>query len=201
MEIYKSTGRLECICGSMFSGKTEEFIRRIRRGIFAQKIVQIFKHSSDNRYSSSFVHSHNGEKIRAIPVSSSKMISEFILDEAEIIGIDEAQFFDMNIITLIDSLIRKGKRVIIAGLDLDFRGIPFGPMPYLLALSDEVIKLKAVCMKSGKDAHFSQRIINGKPASYKDPIVLIGETDYYEARARDFFDIDEIPLEEYLKNK
>jgi thymidine kinase len=122
----------------------------------------------------------------------------YIADETEIIGIDEVQFFDNDIIIAIDELVRKGKRIIAAGLDLDFRGVPFGPMPYLLALADEVLKLKAVCMKSGKDAHFTQRLIDGNPASYKDPIVRVGAQNLYEARSRDMYSIDYIPLKEYI---
>lgn len=197
--MYKETGRLEVICGSMFSGKSEELIRRIRRGMFAQKKIQVFKHSLDDRFSVAHVHSHKGEKIEAIPIHKSSYLDFFVESDTEIIGIDEIQFFDYNIITIIDNFVRQGKRVIVAGLDLDFRGVPFGPMPYLLALADEVIKLKAVCMKTGKDAHFTQRLVDGIPAKHDEPIVLVGAQNFYEARSRDAFKIDYIPLQEYVE--
>lgn len=193
-------GKLEVICGSMFSGKSEELIKRMKRAIYAQESVQIFKHYLDNRNNTIFVSTHNGNKMEAISLTSSNEINNYIFNEINVIGIDEIQFFDYDIILVINELINRGKRVIVAGLDLDFKGIPFSVMPHLLALADEVTKLKAICMKTGKDAHFSQRLINGMPASYKDPILLVGAKEYYEARSRDAFEIDRIPLEEYINH-
>lgn len=201
MNIYKKNGKLEVVCGSMFSGKTEELIKRLKRAMFKKQSIQVFKHGADSRYSSNFIFSHTGNKISSLPIQSSSEIIDSVSDETEIIGIDEIQFFDMDIILAMDYLVRRGKNVIVAGLDLDFRGIPFGPMPYLMAIADEVTKLKAVCCKSGQDAYVSQRIINGKPARYNDPVIMIGANDFYEARSRDHFEIDEVPLEKYLYNK
>jgi thymidine kinase len=201
MNFYKPNGSLDIICGSMFSGKTEELIRRMRRAIYGQKKVQVFKHNFDNRYLATFINSHNGEKLQAISASNVNEIIECIAPETEIIGIDEIQFFGKEIILAVDTLVKNGKKVIAAGLDLDFRGLPFGAMPYLLALADNVTKLKAVCVKTGKDAHFSQRIVNGRPARHNDEIILVGATECYEARSRDSFEIDKIPLEKYLENK
>jgi thymidine kinase len=199
-KIFQS-GRLEVICGSMFSGKSEELIRRMKRALYSQPLVQIFKHSFDNRSSLTHIHTHNGNKINAIPVSNLTELKDLILPETLVIGIDEIQFFDKDIILLIHELVSQGKRVVIAGLDLDFRGLPFGNMPYLLALADDVLKLKAICMKTGEEAHFSQRLINNKPANHNDPIILIGATDYYEARSRAAYEIDYIPLKEFLSHK
>jgi thymidine kinase len=194
-------GRLEVICGSMFSGKSEELIRRIRRAEYAQQPTQVFKPTIDNRKTVEHVHAHSGDKMTAYAVSSSDELENLVLESTAIIGIDEVQFFDPRIILVIDRLVYAGKRVIVAGLDLDFRGIPFGCMPTLLALADDVTKLKAVCMKSGKDAHVSQRLINGQPAKHTDPIILVGAEESYEARSRACHEIDIKPLEDYLKQK
>lgn len=194
-------GRLEVICGSMFSGKSEELIRRIRRANYAKQQTQVFKPTIDNRKTIDHVHAHSGDKLTAYPASSSHELEQMVLDSTMIVGIDEVQFFDTNIVLVIDRLVYAGKRVIVAGLDLDFRGIPFGCMPTLLALADDVTKLKAVCMKSGKDAHVSQRLINGRPAKSTDPIILVGAEESYEARSRACHEIDSKPLEEYLKQK
>ncbi len=200
MNPYKKNGSLEIICGSMFSGKSEELIRRMRRAIHAKQSVQIFKHSLDNRHTMTHVHAHSGDKIQATPVMTAEMLLESLAPQTHIIGIDEVQFFEKNIILVIDQLVRDGKHVIAAGLDLDFRGIPFGPMPSLLALADDVTKLKAVCMKNGSDAHFTQRIVNGKPASYGDSIVFVGAEECYEARSRECFEIDYVPLSNYVNS-
>lgn len=200
MTYYKEPGRLEVICGSMFSGKSEELIRRVRRSEYAKLNTQLFKHSSDNRKTITHVHAHSGDKLAACAVATAQEILSLILDTTHVIGIDEVQFFSPDIILVIDSLVYAGKRVIVAGLDLDFRGIPFGNMPTLMALADDVTKLKAVCMVSGKDAHVSQRLINGKPAKHTDPIILIGAQESYEARSRACHEIDRKPLEEYIKN-
>jgi thymidine kinase len=128
-------------------------------------------------------------------------LREALNENAQVIGIDEVQFFGNDIILVIHDLINRGKRVIVAGLDLDFRGIPFGPMPYLLALGDDIVKLKAVCVKSGRDAHFTQRLVNGKPAGHSDPIILVGAQECYEARSRDCHEIDRVPLEEFVRTR
>lgn len=190
-------GRLEVICGSMFSGKSEELIRRVRRAKIARLNVQLFKPAIDTRRED--IHTHNGDSITAEVASSAADIKQHILSDTHVIGIDEVQFFDMDIILIVDELINMGKRVFIAGLDLDFRGIPFGCIPTLLALADEVTKLKAVCTQSGCDAHYTQRLIDGEPAKHTDPIVMIGANECYEARSRDTFEIDKKPLENYVK--
>ncbi len=199
--MINKSGSLTVICGPMFSGKTEELLRRIRRAQYAMKKVLICKHSIDTRYEKKYVISHLGDKIEAVLLSNEKDLLDVLKMDTDIIAIDEIQFFDLNIISKIIDLRDKGFEVIVSGLDLDFRGIPFGPMPYLLALADEVIKLKAVCFKTGKDAQYSQRLINGNPAKYTDPIILVAATDCYQARARDAFEIDYVPLKEYLNTK
>lgn len=195
----KAQGKLEVVCGSMFSGKSEELIRRIRRSQYAKQKTQLFKHASDNRKTIEHVHAHSGDKLSASPADSVKIIEQLVLDDTQVIGIDEVQFFSNEIILFIDKLVKQGKRVIVAGLDLDFRGIPFGCMPTLMALADDVTKLKAVCVKSGSDAHFSQRLINGEPAKSSDPIVLVGAEESYEARSRACHEIDYTPLCEYIE--
>jgi thymidine kinase len=194
-------GKLEVICGSMFSGKSEELIRRIRRASYTKQVIQIFKHSFDNErgHSVDQIQSHGGNAIQAISVSSANEISLHLLDTVSLVGIDEIQFFDYDVILLINRLVSSGKQVIVAGLDLDFKGIPFGVMPHLLALADDVTKLKAICTKTGKDAHFSQRLIDGRAASYNDKIVLVGAKEYYEARSREAYEIDYTPLAEYIE--
>lgn len=199
MPFSRAVGRLEVVCGPMFSGKSEELIRRMRRAQIAQRKTQLFKHASDNRKTLEHVHSHSGDKLQAYATTSIHELEQFILPETEVIGIDEVQFYNPEIVLLIEQLITRGKRVIVAGLDLDFRGLPFGCMPILLALADDVQKLKAVCMRSGKDASFTQRIVAGKPARYTEPIVVIGAEECYEARSRECFEIDYKPLAEYLE--
>ena len=192
-------GRLEVICGSMFSGKSEELIRRMRRAQLAKVQTQLFKPVIDNRKTISHVHSHSGDKLAACAVSCVQELNNIIFDDTQVVGIDEVQFFSPDIVLIIDRLIYEGRRVIVAGLDLDFRGIPFGCMPALMALADEVLKLKAVCMKSGKDAHVSQRLINGQPAKATDPIILVGAEEAYEARSRSCHEIDNKPLADYVR--
>ncbi len=188
------TGRLEIICGPMFSGKSEELIRRLRRAVIAKQRVMTFKHALDNRFSFDCVASHAGDKIDAQAIDTPERILQFVQKGgADVIGIDEVQFFPNSIVYVIDELINSGKRVIAAGLDLDFRGIPFGPMPTLLTIADDVMKLKAICSVCGKDATFSQRLIDGKPAKYNDPIILIGAQESYQARCRTCYEIDQLP--------
>lgn len=183
-------GKLEVICGSMFSGKSEELIRRMRRAEFAQLKTQVFKHSLDNRTTTEHIHAHSGDKLAAIAVEKPSTIRDFYLPQAQVIGIDEVQFFSQEIIPIIFELVEAGKRVIVAGLDLDFRGLPFGCMPALLAMADNVTKLKAVCMECGSDAHFTQRLVDGQPAKFNDTLIMIGAQECYQARCRDCYKID-----------
>lgn len=177
-------GWIEVICGSMFSGKSEELIRRIKRAQFAKQQIAVFKPTIDNRYSEEEVVSHNGTKVIAIPVANSEHIKEFDKDGYDIIAIDEAQFFDEGIIDTVMELANDGFRVILAGLDQDFRGEPFGPMPNLMAIAEHVTKLQAVCTVCGSPASRTQRLLNGKPAGYDDPIILVAASESYEARCR-----------------
>lgn len=184
---------LEVICGSMFSGKTEELIRRLNRAEFARLNVMACKHSLDNRANLEYVVSHNGGKLKAIPLDNPLAMMAFIDENIHVIGIDEVQFFSPDIIPVICQLIDAGKRIIVAGLDLDFKGMPFGSMPLLMSIADEVTKLKAICFECGKDAHFTQRLVNGQPARYSDPIILVGAQESYQARCRSCHSIDKRP--------
>ncbi len=177
-------GWVEVICGSMFSGKTEELIRRIKRGVIARQVVQVFKPSLDNRYDAVQVASHSGTFFSAAPVQSVDEMRTQLKPEAEIVAIDEVQFFEPALIEFCRELAESGRRVIVAGLDLDFRGEPFGPMPQLMAEAEHVDKLQAICLVCGAPASRTQRLINGHPASYHDPIILVGATENYEARCR-----------------
>lgn len=192
--MYSNTkkGKLEVICGSMFSGKSEELIRRIRRAELAHLKVSVFKHKLDNRMTIEYIYAHNGEKIKAVTLDDALDMHLFLSDDTQVIAIDEAQFFSDDIITSILAFIEQGKRVIIAGLDLDFRGMPFGSMPQLMALADSVTKLSAVCMLCGKDAHYTQRLIDGKAAKFTDPLIMIGAQECYQARCRDCYSIDHV---------
>ncbi len=177
-------GWLEVICGSMFSGKSEELIRRVKRARIAKQRVIVLKHAIDDRFSSSQVVSHDGDKLEGIPVTnSSDLISKIPLG-TQVMAIDEAQFFDSGLVEVCDTLAHSGVRVIVAGLDTNFRGEPFGPMPMLLALAEDVTKLNAICMKCGAPASRTQRLVNGKPARFDDPVVMIGASESYEARCR-----------------
>ena len=170
-------GRIEVVCGSMFSGKTEELIRRMKRAQFAHQKVEIFKPSIDVRYSEADVVSHEGNAIPSTPVDSSQSIL-LLAGDSEVVGIDEAQFFDEGIVDVCNQLANQGVRVIVAGLDLDYRGIPFGPMPKLLAIADDVSKVHAICVRCGALAYVSHRIVEG------DRQVLLGETKEYEPLCR-----------------
>ncbi len=178
-------GWIECICGSMFSGKSEELLRRIKRGVIAKQNVLLFKPLIDNRYEENKVSTHNGNTFESVNIDKSEEIYDYIKDKKyDIIGIDEVQFFDKNIVEVINNLADDGIRVIVAGLDMDFKAEPFYPMPEIMAISEMVTKLHAVCNKCGKEASRSQRLINGEPAKYDDPIVVIGASESYEARCR-----------------
>jgi len=179
------SGRIEMVCGSMFCGKTEELIRRVRRAVIARQKVQVFKHSLDVRYSDQEVASHSGQNFEALPVQTAAQIAERILDDTTVVAIDEVQFFDDDIIGVAETLAERGLRVIVAGLDMDFRGEPFGPMPELMCRAEEVTKLHAICMVCGEAASRTQRLVNGQPARYDDPIIMIGAQERYEARCRE----------------
>lgn len=178
-------GSVELICGSMFSGKTEEMIRRLRRAVIAKQKVQVFKPVIDNRYNVEKVTSHAGMDFEAIPIDTSANIISALLPDTTVVGIDEAQFFDDGIIKVIDDLADKGIRVIVTGLDMNFRGEPFGCIPELMAKADQVDKLHAICMVCGETACRTQRLVDGKPAHYHDPIVIVGASEMYEARCRE----------------
>lgn len=178
-------GWIECICGSMFSGKSEELLRRIKRGVIAKQKVLLFKPSIDNRYEENMVSTHNGNSYESVNIDKAEQIYDYIIDKKyDIIGIDEVQFFDEKIVEVINKLADDGIRVIVAGLDMDFKAEPFHPMPEIMAVSEMVTKLHAVCNKCGKEAGRSQRLIDGEPARYDDPIVVIGASESYEARCR-----------------
>ncbi|KOR26269.1 thymidine kinase [Clostridium sp. FAM 1755] len=180
----KDHGWIEVVAGPMYSGKTEELIRRIRRAEIAKQKVQVFKPEIDNRYSKDDVVSHAGDKIQSIPVKSSKEILEKLSDDTDVIGIDEAQFFDDSLVEIVSKIANNNRRVICAGLDMDFKGEPFGPMPKLMAIAEFVDKIQAVCMVCNNPATRTQRLINGRPAKKSDPVVLIGAQESYEARCR-----------------
>ncbi|MBO2535515.1 thymidine kinase [Rummeliibacillus suwonensis] len=184
MYTMTQNGWIEVICGSMFSGKSEELIRRVRRAQFAKQKIAVFKPRIDNRYSEEAVVSHNGATIIAHPIEKSGETWNYITDDFDVIAIDEAQFFDEDIIDTAQSLANHGYRVILAGLDQDFKGIPFGPMPKLMAIAEQVTKLQAVCSVCGAPASRTQRLINGQPANADDPVILVGAAEAYEPRCR-----------------
>lgn len=194
----KQNGKLEVVCGSMFSGKSEELMYRLRRAEYARKKVLTIKHELDNRKSYSCIVSHGGFQREAYPLGSCeeslKTLDQLVDPSIEIVGIDEIQFFPEQTIDIIHKWLDEDIRVIVAGLDLDFRGEPFGIVPKLLALADEVSKLRAICMVCGNEANFSQRLINGKPASYDDETILVGGEECYEPRCRKCFVIDRKPV-------
>lgn len=177
-------GRLEVITGPMFCGKTDELLRRLRRAIIAKQKIQVFKPGFDVRYSSEKVTSHAGNEYNAYPVENITEVPTLLLDDVTLVAIDEAQFFGKDIIDVIQALVDKGIRVIVAGLDMDFRGEPFGQMPVLLAQAEIVDKLHAICMVCGEEATRTQRLVDGSPAYYDDPIIIVGASELYEARCR-----------------
>jgi thymidine kinase len=184
-------GSLEVICGPMFSGKSEELIRRLRRAKIAQQTVATFKPQIDDRYGLEYVVSHDGTKVEAQPLEQVHDIITIATNtNATVIGIDEAQFFPRELVSTVCQLMQLNKRVIVAGLDLDFRGAPFGCMPLLLAIANKVTKLHAICTQCGHDATFTQRLVNGTPAKYDDPLILIGTQEAYQARCRSCYQID-----------
>lgn len=176
----RQPGRIEVVCGSMFSGKTEELIRRMRRAEFARQKVEIFKPAIDTRYSDEDVVSHDKHAIHSTPVGSSAQIL-LMADDIDVVGIDEAQFFDDGLVDVCNQLAYNGVRVIVAGLDMDFKGVPFGPMPALCAIADDVTKVHAICVRCGKLAYVSHRIVAG------DRQVMLGETAEYEPLCRECY--------------
>ena len=200
MQHPSASGHLEVICGPMFSGKTEELIRRVKRAQIAQQKIQIFKPAIDIRYDSHGVVSHSSQSMMAEPVDKAIDILIRLKDSTRVVAIDEVQFFDESIITVVSKLAMRGHRVICAGLDLDYRAKPFGPMPELLAIADAVTKIQAICTVCGAPAVRSQRL----SASHEK--ILLGETDHYQARCRGHYNYDEdseqtlLPLEEERLN-
>jgi len=185
MPFPTSGGWIEVISGVMFSGKSEELIRRMRRAVIARKRVQVFKSHLDARYAGIFqVSSHDGRNVEAIPVDTSEQIMTRVDGNTQVVGIDEAQFLDDGIVDLATALAQRGIRVVLAGTDLDFRGEPFGPMPKLLAIAEMVDKLHAICVVCGGPASRNQRLINGRPARYDSPTIMVGGQEAYEARCR-----------------
>lgn len=178
-------GWIEVITGVMFSGKSEELIRRVRRGIIARRKVQVFKSHLDARYAGLYsVSTHDGREIEATPVDSAAEIFRLVRPDSELVGIDEAQFLDPEIVTVASALAARGVRVILAGTDTDFRGEPFGAMGNLLAIAESVDKLQAICVICGDLATRNQRLVDGKPARYDSPTILVGGRESYEARCR-----------------
>jgi thymidine kinase len=190
MHYTPSGGWIELVCGSMFSGKTEELLRRVRRAEIARKKVQLFKPTIDNRYGLVRVASHDGvAREDAVVGCSAEDILRRLDVDTEVVAVDEVQFFDDSIADVCDHLADRGLRVIAAGLDQDFRGEPFGPMPLLLARAERVDKLHAICVACGASASRTQRLIDGRPARYDDPVILVGGSESYEARCRNCHEV------------
>ncbi|MGW8252087.1 MAG: thymidine kinase [Anaerolineales bacterium] len=183
------SGSVEVITGSMFCGKTDELIRRLRRATIAHQKVQVFKPAIDDRYAVEKVTSHAGTEFDALPIRSAKEILEYISPATTVVAIDECQFFDKGIIKICHDLADKGLRVIVAGLDTDFRGEPFGPMPVLMAQAERVDKLHAICMVCGEAASRTQRLVDGRPAHFNEPVVVVGAAELYEARCRQHHEV------------
>ncbi len=178
------SGSIEVITGSMFSGKTDEMIRRLRRATIARQQVQVFKPIIDNRYQVEKVTSHAGTAFNAQPIQHVREIFDYLHPETTVVAIDEAQFFELDIVEVVNSLADRGIRVLVAGLDTDFRGEPFGCMPVVMSIAERVDKLQAICMVCGEPASRTQRLVNGKPARYNDPVIIVGAAEMYEARCR-----------------
>ncbi len=178
-------GWIEVIAGVMFSGKSEELLRRVRRAEIAKRRVQVFKSHLDERYAGVFrVSSHDGRTTEAVPVDTAAQIASMLQVDTQVVAIDEAQFLDDRVVPLVTDLAERGLRVIVAGTDTDFRGEPFGAMPELMAIAEIVDKLHAICVRCGNPASRNQRLIDGKPALYSSPTIMVGGADTYEARCR-----------------
>jgi thymidine kinase len=184
-----TTGSIEVITGSMFSGKTDELIRRLRRARIAHQNVQVFKPAIDNRYGVEKVTSHAGSEFEATPVHRADHIAPLIRPQTTVVAIDEAQFFGPEVCLVCQELAARGVRVIVAGLDQDFRGEPFGPVPQLMALAEDVTKLHAICAVCGEEASRTQRLIDNRPAAFDQPVVVVGASELYEARCREHHDV------------
>ncbi len=189
---YKN-GFIEVVCGPMFAGKTEELIRRIRRLQYAKQNIIVFNPKLDDRFSQTELVSHNNNRTSAYFIEKSTDAYQYVDKSTNAVVFDEAQFFDMEIVKVADDLADKGIRVIIGGLDTDFRGEPFGPMPYLLAKAEFVTKLTAICVKTGEPATRTQRIVNGNPADYYEDIILVGANESYESRSRHAHEVPNKP--------
>ena len=200
MNLTRREGWIEVVCGSMFSGKSEELIRRVRRASFGRLKVQVFKPKLDNRYSESEVVSHNGTKVYAVPIENASLILDELKSDTQIVALDETQFFDYDVVDVVQELADQGIRVIVAGLDQDFRGEPFGCMPVLMSLAETVTKLQAICLSCGSPASRTQRLIDGQPASYNDPIILVGASESYEPRCRHCHEVPKKPSFTQVKN-
>ena len=188
-------GWVEIICGCMFSGKSEELIRRIKRAQIAKQKVQAFCHAFDDRYGDRRVASHSGASLEALPVTTASEILALASADVQVVAIDEVQFFDPLIVDVCNELAGRGVRVIAAGLDLDFRGEPFGPMPPLLALAEVLDKLQAICMVCGASASRTQRLIGGRPAFFEDAVIKVGADEVYQARCRTCHEVPRKDLE------
>ena len=186
-------GSIEVVTGSMFSGKTDELIRRLRRATIARQKIQVFKPAIDVRYAVEKVTSNAGPAYDATPIQYAKDIREKLDADTTVVGIDEAQFFDDEILSVTRELAERGLRVIIAGLDTDFRGEPFGSMPVLMAQAERVDKVRAICMVCGEEACRTQRLVNNQPANYDDPVVIVGASEMYEARCRKHHSVPKRP--------
>lgn len=185
MDFQLRDGWIEVICGGMYAGKTEELLRRIRRIEYAKREIIVFKPVIDNRYSNDEIVSHNHHRTKSVNISCAKEIVKYLGEKLPYaIAIDEVQFLDEEVVAIANYYASKGVRVIVAGLDCDFRGEPFGVMPQLLARAESITKLNAICQKCGAPATRTQRIIDGKPARYDDPVILVGAKEQYEARCR-----------------
>jgi len=186
--MFQQAGRpgwIEVIAGVMFSGKSEELIRRVRRAVIAKKQVQVFKSHLDARYAGLYsISSHDGVTVEAEPVDSAEEIGRRLRKETEVLAVDEAQFLDDGIIDLANRLADQGVRVILAGTDVDFRGLPFGPMPTLMCIAEVVDKFQAICVVCGGPATRNQRLVNDKPAPWNSPTIMVGGRESYEARCR-----------------
>jgi thymidine kinase len=178
-------GWIEVISGVMFSGKSEELLRRVRRALIARKQVQVFKSHLDDRYAGVFrISSHDGAQLEAAPVNLSVQVAERVKSDTQVVAVDEAQFLDEGIVRVANDLADRGVRVIVAGTDMDFRGEPFGPIPQLLAIAEVVDKLHAICVRCGDLATRNQRLIGGRPAPAEGPTIQVGGAESYEARCR-----------------
>jgi thymidine kinase len=191
--VNKRPGKVTVICGSMFAGKSEELIRLVRRALYAKRKIQVFKHALDERYERTMLATHMGVTHEAVPVKDTKELVVSVNKNTDLIAVEEAQFFDKGLADACVAWADEGRDVICAGLDQDFLLEPFGPMPKLLAVADEVVKLRAICVICGNPASHTQRIVDGRPAAWDDPLILIGATETYEARCRNCYKIRRAP--------